>query len=66
VQFKLTQWFGLGSDIGYRFTLKNTDKIGEKLNSPTYAFKLLLWFDQLFYVIMPQHNLTKRFGPAEW
>lgn len=66
VQFKLTQWFGLGSDIGYRFTLKNTDKIGEKLNSPTYAFKLLLWFDQLFYVLMPQHNLTKRFGPAEW
>ncbi len=66
VQFKLTQWFGFGTDIGYRFTMKNTQRIGDKLNSPTYAFKLLLWFDQLFYVIAPKHVLSKKFGPAEW
>ena len=66
VQFKLTQWLGLGTDIGYRFTMKNTQRIGDKLNSPTYAFKLMLWFDQLFYVIAPKHVLSKKFGPAEW
>lgn len=66
VQFKLLQWFGLGTDIGYRFTLKNNKYIGEKLNSPTYAFKVLVWFDQLFFLAAPNHLLTKKFGPASW
>ena len=66
VQYKLTQWVGLGADIGYRFTLKNTQYVGDKLNSPTYAFKIMLWFDQLFYVLAPNHALTKKFGPAAW
>ncbi len=66
VQFKIFRWCGLGADIGYRFTLKNNKYIGEKLNSPTYAFKLLFWFDQLFFMAAPKHKLTKKFGPAYW
>lgn len=66
VQYKLVKWFGVGADIGYRFTLKNTQYVGDKLNSPAYAFKLLFWFDQLFYTIAPKHQLTKKYGPATW
>jgi hypothetical protein len=66
VQFKITKWLGLGADIGYRFTLKNTQYVGDKLNSPTYAFKLMLWFDQLFYIATPNFKLTKKYGPAAW
>jgi len=65
-QFKVFKWFGLGTDIAYRFTLKNNKKIGEKLNSPTYSFKVLIWFDQIFYTIFPKSKITKRFGPAVW
>ena len=65
-QFKVFKWFGLGTDIAYRFTLKNTKKIGEKLNSPTYSFKVLIWFDQIFYTVFPKNKITKRFGPAVW
>lgn len=65
-QFKITRWFGLGADVAYRFTLKNNKDVGEKLNSPTYAFKLLFWADQLFYVVFPESKITKRFGPAVW
>lgn len=65
-QFKITRWFGLGSDVAYRFTLKNNKKIGEHLNSPTYSFKILFWFDQLFYELLPKSKITKRFGPAVW
>ena len=65
-QFKITRWFGLGSDVAYRFTLKNNKKIGEHLNSPTYSFKILIWFDQLFYEISPNSKITKKFGPAVW
>ena len=66
IQFKIFKWLGVGSDVAYRFTLRNTKYIGNKLNSPTYAFKLLIWFDEIFYMTFPKHKLTKRFGPASW
>lgn len=65
-QFKLTRWAGLGADVAYRFTLKNNKKISEKLNSPTYSFKILIWFDQLFYELFPKSQISKRYGPAYW
>lgn len=65
-QFKVFRWFGVGTDVAYRFTMKNNKKVSEKLMSPTYSFKILFWFDQLFYELFPSHELTKRFGPAEW
>lgn len=66
VQFKAFKWFGLGADVAYRFTLVNSKKIGEKLNSPTYSFKILVWFDQLYYELFPNSKFTKKKGPAVW
>ncbi|MBA3682687.1 MAG: hypothetical protein H0W73_16225 [Bacteroidetes bacterium] len=66
VQFKALKWFGLGADVAYRFTLVNSKKIGEKLNSPTYSFKILFWFDQLYYELFPNSKFTKKKGPAVW
>jgi hypothetical protein len=66
VQYKLTRWFGLGSDVAYRFVLKNNAKISEQLNSPTYSFKILFWLDQLYYLMWPESELSKRKGPAVW
>lgn len=65
-QFKVFKWFGLGADIAYRFSLKNNKKVGEGLSSPTYSFKILFWFDQLFYQTFPNSKITKRWGPAYW
>lgn len=65
-QFKVLRWFGLGADVAYRFTLKNNKKIGEHLNSPTYSFKILFWFDQLYYELFPNSKATKKYGPAVW
>jgi hypothetical protein len=65
-QFKVLKWAGLGADVAYRFTLKNNKKVGEQLNSPTYAFKILIWFDQLFYEFFPGSPITKKYGPAYW
>ena len=64
-QFKVFKWFGLGSDVAYRFTINNK-KIGEKLNSPTYSFKILIWFDQFFYSAFPKTKLSQKYGPAVW
>ncbi|MDO9001240.1 MAG: hypothetical protein Q7W45_15860 [Bacteroidota bacterium] len=65
-QFKVFRWFGLGTDVAYRFTLKNNKKIGERLNSPTYSFKILVWFDQLYYELLPKSKITKKYGPPVW
>jgi len=66
IQFKAFKWCGLGLDIGYRFALKNTHNVGDKLNSLTVAPKLLIWFDQLFYTAAPKSKITKKYGPAYW
>lgn len=65
-QFKMFKWLGLGSDVGYRFTMKNNKKVGEKLSSPTYSFKLLIWFDQLYFDLFPNSKITKKLGPSYW
>jgi hypothetical protein len=76
-QFKVFKWFGLGADVAYRFSAKNNSKIREDLRiahtkykvlawSPTYSFKVLIWFDQLYYQVFPNSKVTKRFGPAVW
>jgi hypothetical protein len=66
VQFKLTRWFGLGSDVAYRFTLKNNKKISEQLSSPTYSFKIMFWLDQLYFMVFPESEWSQRAGPATW
>lgn len=66
VQFKVTRWAGLGADVAYRFTLKNNKQVADQLNSPTYSFKVLFWFDYLFYELFPKSKITERFGPAYW
>lgn len=76
-QFKVLKWFGLGTDVAYRFSLKNNRKIREDYDapgshfrvlnwSPTYSFKILIWFDQLYYEMFPKSKITGRFGPATW
>lgn len=66
IQFKIFRWVGLDADVGYRFALKNNHYIGETLNSPTYSFGVLVWFDELFYIIAPNSKITKKYGPASW
>lgn len=76
-QFKVVKWFGLGADVAYRFSAKNNSKIRNDFEishtkykvlawSPTYSFKVLIWFDQLYYQVFPNSKITKRFGPAIW
>lgn len=66
MQFKVTKWAGLGADVAYRFTLSQNKDTFRQLNSPTYSFKLLFWFDQLFYDLFPESVITKKFGPSYW
>lgn len=66
VQFKATRWCGLGLDVCARLALRNTKYVGEKLNSFVLAPKLLIWFDQIFYMTFPKSKITQKYGPATW
>lgn len=66
VQYKVFKWAGLGVDVAYRFTLPNNRDTARQLSSPTYSFKLLFWFDQLFFDFFPESEITKKFGPSYW
>jgi hypothetical protein len=66
VNFKIFKWFGIGNDVAYRFILKNDKKMPERLRSPTYAFKILFWLDQLYFEVFPKSTITERYGPAYW
>lgn len=66
VQFKITKWCGLGIDVCARLALRNTNYVGNKLNSFVLAPKLLIWFDQIFYSIAPKSKITQKYGPAYW
>jgi hypothetical protein len=66
VQFKITKWLGLGLDVCGRLALRNTNYVGNKLNSFVLAPKLLIWFDQIFYMAAPKSVITEKFGPASW
>jgi hypothetical protein len=65
-QFKITKWIGLGFDVCYRLALRNTNYVSNRLNSIILAPKLLIWFDQIFFMAAPKSKLTKKFGPARW
>lgn len=65
-QFKIFKFLGLGIDVNYRFAIKNNKTMNDQLSSPTYAFKLMFWMDQLFFDLFPNSSITKKYGPAIW
>ena len=66
LQYKVFRWLGAGADVTYRFALQERKKTGMQLSNLSFTFKALFYFDQLFYVVFPKHELTKKYGPAYW
>jgi hypothetical protein len=66
VQFKITKWLGFGVDVCARLALRNTNYVGNKLNSFVLGFRYSIWFDQIFYMVAPKSKITKKYGPAYW
>lgn len=60
VEYKIIKWIGLGVDAGYRFVITADRKINQKFNAPFYAFKLLIYYNEIFKSIFPDSKLAKR------
>ncbi len=47
IEYKIVKWFGIGAGIGFRFIITDYKRLNEKFNSPTYAFKTLIYFNEI-------------------
>ena len=48
IEYKIWKWCGVGSDIGFRLMVGNYKELNQKFNSPTYAFKFLIYYNELW------------------
>jgi hypothetical protein len=52
IEYKIIRWVGLGADIGYRFLITDDRQLSNKFTSPTYAFKFLIYYAELYRSII--------------
>lgn len=60
VEYKFVKWAGVGADIGYRFMLTDYKRLNQKFTSPTYAFKFLLYYNEIIKSVFPKSKLAKK------
>lgn len=59
-QYLIFNWLGLGTDIGIRFMLRNNRAIKENFNSPTYSFKVLIFYSEIYKGLFPHSKLAEK------
>lgn len=52
IEYKFAKWAGVGADIGFRFMVTDYRRLNQKFNSPTYAFKLLIYYNEIYKSIV--------------
>jgi hypothetical protein len=60
VEYKIVKWFGLGADVGYRFMVANDKHLNKNFTSPTYAFKFLIYYGEIYKSLFPRSKLGKK------
>lgn len=48
IEYKFVKWVGVGADVGFRFIVTDYRRLNQKFNSPTYAFKLLIYYNEIY------------------
>lgn len=59
IEYKYLKWIGIGADVGFRFTITKDRKLNQNFNSPTYAFKLLIYYNEIFKSLFPKSKYSK-------
>ena len=52
VEYKISKWIGVGTGVGFRFMATNSNLLNRKFTSPTYAFKLLIYYNELMHLFI--------------
>lgn len=54
VEYRFVKWIGIGADVGFRFVLTGSKTLNQKFNSPVYAFKLLIYYNEIYKSLFPK------------
>lgn len=60
VEYKIVKWVGIGADIGYRFMITSDSHLNKNFTSPTYAFKLMIYYGEILKSIFPKSKLAEK------
>jgi hypothetical protein len=60
VEYKILKWAGVGADIGYRFLITDDKKLSNGFTSPTYAFKFLIYYAELYKSLFPNSKWASK------
>jgi hypothetical protein len=58
IEYKIVKWVGVGADLGYRFMVTRDKHLNSNFTSPTYAFKLLIYYGEIFKSLFPKSKLA--------
>ena len=58
-QYKIFPWLGVGLDLGFRYALIKNKFIEEKLTSPIYVFKVLIYWGELYKKVFPNQPIEE-------
>jgi hypothetical protein len=58
IEYKFVKWIGLGADVGYRFMIASDKDLNKSFTSPTYAFKLLIYYSEIFKSLFPKSKMA--------
>lgn len=59
VEYKYWKWIGIGIDVGYRIMLTKDKKINQNFNGPTYAPKLMIYYNEIYKSLFPKSKYSK-------
>ena len=57
--YKIFKWLGVGGDIGYRIMLRKNPLIKENFNSPIYSFYVIIYWGEIYKILLPKTKLAK-------
>lgn len=57
IGYKFVKWFGVGADIGFRFMVTGDKKLNQKFTSPTYAFKILIFYNEIYKALFSKKKI---------
>jgi hypothetical protein len=60
VEYRFVKWIGVGADVGFRFMLTQSKELNQKFNSPTYVFKFLIYYDEIYKSLFPHSKWNDR------
>jgi hypothetical protein len=60
IEYKFVKWIGVGADIGFRFMVTSDKHLNKNFTSPTYAFKFLIYYSEIYKSLFPKSKWAEK------